>query len=385
MTKMTSVSPEGDCPKWKKFLVQITNGDVELQKYLQRVSGYCLTGITSEQVLFFNYGRGNNGKGRLVHAISGILHDYHVSSAIETFTASKTERHPTELAKLVGARLVTASETEENRRWAEARIKELTGQDPIDARFMRQDFFTYDPQFKLMFSGNHMPTLRSVNKAIARRFNRIPFNFTVPDDQINKNLDNELQAEWPGILVWMIEGLQWQRIGLCPPEAVVTATSEYLESQDSTGQWIEECCEQDVNAWTNTRALYTSWKQWAEQRNEYIKSEKAFSTMLEDYGLVKRRGPQYTGQGFPLRLKQPSQQSNQTFNLYIIENREKAIRASFHASDVGGEWLPRSQITLGECDLEGRTAITMPDWLAKQFVEAASKGEPVNEAEEPPF
>ena len=230
-------------------------------------------------------------------------------TAIETFTVTKAERHPTELAKLVGARLVTASETEEGRRWSEARIKELTGQDPIDARFMRQDFFTYFPQFKLMFSGNHMPTLRSVNKAIARRFNRIPFNFTVPDDQINKNLDAELQAEWSGILAWMIEGcLAWQRMGLCPPEAVITATSDYLESQDTTGQWIEECCERDVNAWTNTRALYVSWKQWAEQRGEYIKTEKAFSMMLEDWGLVKRRGPKQIGQGFPLRLKKaPSQ------------------------------------------------------------------------------
>ena len=170
MTKMTAASPGGECPRWKKFIQEITNSDEELQRYLQRIAGYALTGITREQELFFFYGSGNNGKGVWVLVISGILNDYHVGSTIETFSASEYDRHPTELAKLQGARLVTASETEEGRRWAEARIKELTGGDIISARFMRQDFFSFYPQFKLLFTGNHMPTLRVVNKAIVRRF-----------------------------------------------------------------------------------------------------------------------------------------------------------------------------------------------------------------------
>jgi putative DNA primase/helicase len=180
MTKQTAVSPGGDCPQWKKFMSEVTAGDVELQSYLQRGSGYCLTGVTHEQELFFNYGTGQNGKGTFTRAISGILNDYHTNTSIETFTVSKNERHPTELAKLVGARLVTATETEEGRSWSQVRITEMTGGDQIDARFMRQDFFTFYPQFKLWFSGNHMPTLRTVNKAIARRFNRIPFKVTIP-------------------------------------------------------------------------------------------------------------------------------------------------------------------------------------------------------------
>jgi phage/plasmid-associated DNA primase len=201
----------------------------------------------------------------------------------------------------------------------------------------------------------------------------------VPDAQINKNLDAELQVEWSGILAWMIEGcLEWQRIGLCPAEAVITATSDYLESQDTTGQWIEECCERDVNAWTNTRTLYASWKQWAEQRNEYIKTEKAFSMMLEDWGLVKRRGGPNQIQGFPLRLKEPQE----SFSLYIIQETEKAVRASPHAGN-GGEWLPRSQIKLGEPDAQGRVAITMPDWLAKRF--KTQEGVPADQDEEVPF
>ena len=157
MTKQTAVSPGGACPRWRKFLQQITDGDTELQQYLQRVAGYCLDRRDHEQQLFFFYGSGGNGKGVWVLTISGILNDYHRASSIETFTVSKGERHPTELAGLIGARLVTAAETEEGRRWSESRVKELTGGDKISARFMRGDFFEFLPQFKLLFSGNHMP------------------------------------------------------------------------------------------------------------------------------------------------------------------------------------------------------------------------------------
>jgi putative DNA primase/helicase len=249
MTRQTTVSPAGECPRWMLFLQEITAGDDELQKYLQRISGYFLTGVTYEQELFFNYGSGENGKGVLTRALAGILHDYHCSTSIETFTVSKAERHPTELAGLRGARLVTAAETEDGRRWSEARIKELTGGDPISARFMRQDFFEYIPQFKLLFNGNHMPKLRSVNRAITRRFNRIPFLVKIPEDKVNKKLDDELKVEWPGILSWAIEGcLEWQRIGLAPPKAVTDATESYLENEDVLGSCRTQQVPRRVNA-----------------------------------------------------------------------------------------------------------------------------------------
>jgi putative DNA primase/helicase len=197
MTKQTAAPPKGECPRWMSFLQEITGGDEALQRYLQRLSGYCLTGVTNEQELFFFYGSGNNGKGVWVQTVSGVLQDYHCSTSIETFTVAKSERHPTELAGLRGARLVTASETEEGRRWAEARIKELTGGDKISARFMRQDFFEYVPQFKLVLLGNHMPTLRTVNKAITRRFNRIPFSVTIPDERVNKHLAEDSRRSGP--------------------------------------------------------------------------------------------------------------------------------------------------------------------------------------------
>jgi putative DNA primase/helicase len=306
MTKQTAVSPKGECLRWMAFLQEVTGGDDALQKYLQRISGYFLTGVTTEQELYFFYGSGKNGKGVWTLSVSGILHDYHRSTSIETFTVAKSERHPTELAGLRGARLVTAAETEEGRRWAEARIKELTGGDKISARFMRQDFFDFFPQFKLLFSGNHMPTLRTVNKAITRRFNRIPFAVTIPDERVNKHLAEELKVEWPGILAWAIEGcLEWQRVGLCPPKAVTDATESYLESEDILGEWLDECCIRDANAWESSTALFNSWKGWAVGREEWIGSVKTFSARLEDRGeFKKRRNPEKTKHGFAgLRLK----------------------------------------------------------------------------------
>ena len=133
---------------------------------------------------------------------------------------------------LRGARLVTAQETEEGRRWAESRIKALTGGDTISARFMRQDFFTFVPQFKLWIAGNHKPGLRSINEAIRRRFNLIPFLVTILAAERDPKLAEKLQTEWSGILKRMIIGcLDWQKQGLAAPEVVTTATEDYLESE----------------------------------------------------------------------------------------------------------------------------------------------------------
>jgi putative DNA primase/helicase len=142
-TKITAIAPGGECPLWRDFLKRITDGDDDLQAYLQRSAGYALTGSIREHVLQFGYGTGANGKGTYLNTLTGIMRDYACTAPMETFTPTTGERHPTDLAMLRGARLVTAQETEQGRRWAEAKIKALTGGDPISARFMRQDFFYF--------------------------------------------------------------------------------------------------------------------------------------------------------------------------------------------------------------------------------------------------
>ena len=156
MTKITGVAPDQRCPvpEWWKFLDRITGGDEGLKSFLKRTVGYALSGSTQEHALFFFYGTGGNGKSTFLGAVTGCAGDYHRTAPIETFTVAKTDRHPTDLAGLRGARLVTAVETEEGRRWAESKIKSLTGGDKIAARFMRQDFFEFTPIFKLIIAGN---------------------------------------------------------------------------------------------------------------------------------------------------------------------------------------------------------------------------------------
>lgn len=179
-TKICAATPGGQCPQWLVFLERITGGNRELQSFMQRVAGYALTGETREQALFFLYGTGANGKSVFLDTISRIMGDYATTASVETFIDSKIQSHPTDLAALRGARLVTAIETEEGRRWAESKLKALTGGDRIAARYMRQDFFEFVPQFKLLVAGNHKPGLRTVDEAIRRRFNLIPFTITIP-------------------------------------------------------------------------------------------------------------------------------------------------------------------------------------------------------------
>jgi putative DNA primase/helicase len=298
MTKISGVGPDASCSisLWMTFLKRVMNNDEELIAYLQRVAGYGLTGITSEHALFFCYGTGSNGKDTFLNALIGVSGDYHRTSPIEVFTASQGDRHPTELAGLRGARLVTATETEEGRRWAETKIKSVTGGGKITARFMRADFFDFYPQFKLIVAGNHKPGLRSVDEAIRRRMNLIPFTVTIPKEERDLTLGERLKAEWPGILAWTVAGcLEWQRHGLAAPAAVRSATENYLDAEDSLAAWFENECERDAQAWEGSMTLFASWKAYADRTGEFVGSIRRFVQRLEErsgaLGLTKARGP----------------------------------------------------------------------------------------------
>ena len=304
ITKITTVAPGGECPRFLAFLTRIMGEDVELITYLRRVLGYALTGLTREHALFFAYGTGANGKSVLLSTVSGLLGDYHKTVPIETFTASNADRHPTDLANLRGARLVTTTETEEGRSRAESRIKQVTGGDVIPARFMRQDFFEYRPAFKLVIAGNHKPSLRSVDEAIRRRFHLIPFAVTIPPDERDAELTEKLKAEWPAILAWLIEGcLDWQRESVRPPQAVRKATEAYLSAEDSLATWIEDKCERRADAWELSTTLFSSWNTWANAAGEISGGRKQFAQALETRGFIPSR--KKYGRGFEgLRLSQ---------------------------------------------------------------------------------
>ena len=216
ITRQAAIAPAepgATAPIWSTFLHEATGGDEELIRFLQMWCGYCLTGSTVEQALCFVYGPGGNGKSVFINTLTGILGDYAATAAMDTFTAKRFESHSTDIAALAGARLVVASETEEGKAWAEARLKQLTGGDDITARFMRQDNFTFRPQFKLTITGNYQPTLQSAEPAMQRRLNIVPFTRTPAEP--DKQLEEKLRDEWPAILRWMIDGcLEWRKDGL---------------------------------------------------------------------------------------------------------------------------------------------------------------------------
>lgn len=282
-----------DCPTWHRFIEEATGGDDGLARFLQQWAGYALTGDTREQSLAFFYGPGGNGKSVWVSTVSEILGEYVQAAAMATFVKSSSDRHPTDLAALRGARLVTASETQQGRAWDESRIKVLTGGDKIAARFMRQDFFEFVPQFKLTIIGNHRPSLASVDDAIRRRFLIVPF--LCKPDAPDSQLSQKLRHEFPGILRWMINGcMDWQQNGLIRPHLIVSATEQYFSEQDTFGQWIDEDCRVGGDAakdWETARDLFESWTNFARAAGEEPGTQKRFGDELGKLGLrreVKR-------------------------------------------------------------------------------------------------
>ncbi len=289
ISKSASVAPAaGEPTKWLTFLMQSTGQDALMVEFLQRVVGYMLTGLTVEQALFFIYGDGGNGKGVFINVIRRIMGEYAVTAAMETFTASRNEQHPTGLAMLRGSRLATASETEQGRPWAESRLKQLTGSDEISARFMRQDFFSYVPEFKLLIIGNFHPVLNTVDDAMKRRFNIIPF--TRKPEFPNPHLEQELEAEFPQILSWMIEGcLKWQSDGLRRPFAVIDATADYFDDQDVFGQWLEEFCEIAPGHAAGSQELFHNWTLFADEMGEQAGTMKGFGSLMSKRGFRSAR------------------------------------------------------------------------------------------------
>jgi len=243
LSKSTLVAPRGKAPRWQKFLEEITDGDIDYQPFLQRMIGYCASGSTHEHVLFFLYGSGANGKGIFLNTIAAIMGDYAKTAPMDTFTNSSNDRHPTDMAMLQGARMVFAQETESGRAWAESRVKSLTGSDPVTARFMRQDFFTYTPKFKLLISGNHLPKLKNVDEAMRRRLHLLPFTQVFKGKDRDPHLAEKLKTEYAGILQWIVNGaVAYQRDGLSPPLVVREASDAYFESEDLFKRWLNECC-----------------------------------------------------------------------------------------------------------------------------------------------
>lgn len=298
-TRTSSVPPDfaNAHPEWDRFLTEATGGDTDLVEYLQRLCGYALTGSTREQQLTFIWGPGGNGKGKFIEVLNGILGDYARVASMDTFTASTNEKHSTDLAMLVGARLVSASETQSGKRWDEQRVKSLSGGDRVTARFMRQDNFTFMPQFKLVFVGNYKPEVRDVDAAMRRRIQMVPF--VVTPASVDNELGSKLQAEWPQIFAWMIAGcLAWQKQGLAPPSVVQQATKDYFADEDAVGRWVKDALAESAEGSETTHDLFQSWREWANANGEFVGSVKRLSSALVSRKIPRWQHPDSRRMGF---------------------------------------------------------------------------------------
>jgi putative DNA primase/helicase len=285
-------------PIWQAFLERIFRHDPELGPFMQRAIGYSLCGQVSAHVLLFCWGQGGNGKGALLNTVSRMLGDYAAVAPSDLLLATQSDRHPCDMAMLRGARMVTAQELAPGRAWDEPKLKSLTGGDPITARFMRQDFFTYEPQFTLLVAGNHKPSFKGVDEAIRRRVLLVPFLQVIPEAERDEHLPEKLKAEWPAILRWAIDGcLAWQREGLAPPDSARAATKDYLDAEDLLGQWLEERCAVSSKAgWTALKNLYDNWRSWAEPRGLHPGASQTLGKRLDERGFTRHRTNQ--GPGF---------------------------------------------------------------------------------------
>ncbi len=268
------------CPLWLKFLDRIFPDD-ELRKYIKRAVGYCLTGSMGEQVFFFCYGQGANGKSVFLAVLEKLLGEYAIHGDFGTFLVQRNEKVRNDLAALAGARVITAIEAEEGGRLSMQVIKSWTGGDPVTARFLFGENFTFRPQGKLWLAANNKPAIPERNYAAWRRVRLIPFIATIPEAERVKEYEKTLYSELPGILNWVLEGLQeYSECGLDAPRAVLDATNEYRRENDSIEQFVFECCEMGKLKVCKNTELYGAYKNFCEMSGLKALSQHKFSPEL---------------------------------------------------------------------------------------------------------
>ncbi len=284
--------PQAKCPTFGRYLVRVVP-DPEVRAFLQRWSGYCLTGSVREQKLVFLKGPGANGKSVYLETLQRLLGSYARPMPPDLLLAKQGQTHPTEVASLMAARLVVGPEIEEGRRFAETKLKELTGGDRLLARFMHGDFFRFNPTHKIVISANNKPAVRSGGEALWRRICLVLFNVTIPETERDPDLLHKLDAELPGVLNWAVQGcLTWQREGLGSPKEVTAATAEYRTEQDNVRRFLEERCAPVTGSWISSDDLHGAYRSWCEGSGEYWKSKERFGEYLRDAGYLptKNRG-----------------------------------------------------------------------------------------------
>lgn len=291
-TRSARVAPNPDMPtpRWNSFLEQTFGNDRDLQAYVQRVAGYSASGSVKWHILPFLHGPGGNGKGVFLNVLRVLLGDY-AATAPNAFLMAGGQRHETEIARLHGLRLVIASEVNQEAKFDEAKVKELTGGDALTARFMRQDHFTFEPTHKLWLMGNHQPRVSAGGQSFWRRLRLMPFTRT--PSEVIEDLDLLLiEEEGPGILAWIIAGaVDAFADGLRTPESVKAATARYAAEEDALARFLEEACHVGggMQVRTVTEVFRTAYERWCRAEGEDPLPSRQLGRELKDrFGIVRK-------------------------------------------------------------------------------------------------
>ncbi len=286
-TRLTTCTPDAaaDQSVWLRFLDQTFASSPEMIDYMQRLLGYSATGEIRDHVLPFAAGEGQNGKGATLEAALKVLGDYATTAPNAFLMAKIYDGHDTEIARLVGTRMVLCSEIDQDARFDEAKVKQLTGGDTLTAHFMRQDYVTFAPTHKLWLMGNHKPAVRAGGYSFWRRLRLIPFNHTVAESDRVDNLQGILSStHGPAVLAWIIAGaVRYLRDGLQDPDAVKVATAEYAKSEDTIARFVDEACrigggqmiKQKVNQ------VREAYEHWCHTAGETAVNAKSLSAALK--------------------------------------------------------------------------------------------------------
>jgi putative DNA primase/helicase len=295
--------PTAQCPLWIKTLLRVFAGDQNMIRFIKQLFGISLTGDVGEQILPIFYGSGANSKSTILGAMLNLLGpDYGLKIPPGLLVERFGQQHPTELASLYGKRFVVDIESAEGARLNETLVKNLTGGDMITARRMREDFWSFDPTFKIVLSTNNKPAIKETTNAIWRRIKLVPFLVSIPLAEQDKKFPSKLRTELSGILNWCIAGcLDWQRNGLQVPPEVEVATEEYQREQDILGQFIAAECNviNDASVSSGSAELYTRYRRFTEGLGESPMSQNGFGKAMTDKGFVRylSNGTRYRGIG----------------------------------------------------------------------------------------
>ncbi len=305
LTKITTVAPTSTGGhRFIQFMGEITGGDKELQEFLQVSLGACLSGAVESHWMLFWTGSGRNGKNTLGDVVQYVMGDYAKKIAASVLMSKTHESHPTEVAQLAGARLVTSSEIDDGSFWHESRLNELTGDATVSARYMRQDFFEFKRTHKHLIYGNHRPQIRSATEALKARIKIVPFkqSFIGREDP---DLPTKLSEESGFILGWLIEGhAKWIDAGrkLPPCKAVEDESKDYFESQSTIDNWVSERCQLIQNSDATASSLpksselYANYKDWKLERGETPISETRFAeTLSKRFKKERSNGSRFRG------------------------------------------------------------------------------------------